>query len=203
MNAVKRTLKAATVGLVLALSLAGPAAAGPLEDGMAAYDRGDYATALLLVRPLADQGNAGAQFKLGNMYHHGEGVPQDYAAALDWYRKAADKGEVEAQLQLGTMYFLGEGVPRDFAAAVSWYRKAADQGNVYGQYDLGKMYADGQGVPQDFVTAHMWFNLAAARGLRDAFRVRDLTAAEMTPAQIAEAQKLAREWKPKPEREPN
>jgi TPR repeat protein len=79
---------------------------------------------------------------------------------------------------------------------MKWYRLAADQGYAHAQYNLGIMYAKGQGVPQDYVKAHMWFNLSAAQGEQDAAEHRDKVAQRMTPAQIAEAQKLAREWKP-------
>ncbi|MSP50530.1 MAG: sel1 repeat family protein, partial [Alphaproteobacteria bacterium] len=89
------------------------------------------------------------------------------------------------------------GVPQDYAEAVMWYRKAADQGEADAQTNLGINYANGQGVPQDYVQAHKWFNLAAAKGNINAVKNRDIVAAKMTPAQIAEAQKLAREWKPK------
>jgi TPR repeat protein len=83
--------------------------------------------------------------------------------------------------------------------AVSWYRKAAEQGEASGQYNLGIMYRTGRGVPQDYVQAHMWFNLAASHTypVDDAVADRDLVAARMTPLQIAEAQRLAREWKSK------
>ena len=90
---------------------------------------------------------------------------------------------------------------QDYAQAVAWYRKAADQGYAFAQNSLGDMYADGHGVPQDYVLARMWFNLAASRAttawLRPAaVKSRDDVAAKMTPAQIAEAQRMAREWKP-------
>jgi uncharacterized protein len=94
------------------------------------------------------------------------------------------------------MYENGRGVPQDYAAAAGWYRKAADQGDAGAQFLLAAMYFTGRGVPQDFVIAHMWSNLAAASGNYNA-AYRDFIAAKMTPAQIAEAQKLAREWKPK------
>ena len=155
------------VALVLALSLAAAVAAGPLEDANAAYGRGDYAHALRLLRPLADQGNATAQYNLGLLYERGRGVTQDFAEAGRWLRKAADQGFAKAQFALGNMYTLG------------------------------------LGGPQDYVQAHRWFNLAASRfpaseaKERDqAVKLRDRVAASMTPAQIAEAQKLAREWKP-------
>jgi uncharacterized protein len=88
--------------------------------------------------------------------------------------------------------------------AVTWYRKAADQGNPVAQLFLGLMYYNGQGVPQDYVQAHKWYNLAGARipasdtqNHKMAVKNRDIVAKKMTPAQIAEAQRLAREWKPK------
>ena len=98
------------------------------------------------------------------------------------------------------MYDHGQGVPLDYALAVSWYRKAAEQGDGSAQNNLGVMYENGQGVPQDYVQAHMWFNLAGAlAGEREkSVKNRDRVAAKMTPAQIAEAQRLASEWKPKP-----
>jgi uncharacterized protein len=196
-----RTFKAAVATLILAVSfLAGSVAAGPLEDAWAAYEKGDYPTALRLLRPLANFGAhaADAQFVLGLMYDNGQGVPQDYAAAGEWYRKSAEQGNAFAQGSLGYQYANGRGVKQDYAAAVEWYRKSAEQGVPIGQLALGAMYADGKGVPQDYVLAHMWFNLAAAGGNKNAVKGRDMVATQMTPAQIAEAQKLAREWKPTP-----
>ncbi len=102
------------------------------------------------------------------------------------------------------MYATGQCVPQDYAEAVKWLRLAVEQGNAVAQYSLGVMYDNGQGVPQDYVQAHMWFNLAASRfsasetkGRDLAVKNRDIVASRMTPAQIAEAQRLAREWKPK------
>lgn len=118
------------------------------------------------------------------------------------YRQAAEQGDAAAQALVGGMYLVGEGVPRDFAEAAKWYRKAAEQGNADAQYDLGVMYADGQGVPRDYVFAYMLFDLAAtsfeAANSRDiAAKDRDVVASKATPAQIAEARRLAREWKSK------
>ena len=121
---MKRTLKHAVAAVLLVLSFVEPVAAGPLEDADAALKRRDYATALRLIRPLAEQGDANAQ------------------------------------------------------------------------YNLGVFYDNGLGVRQDKVRAYMWFNLSAAQGREGAAAFRDLIARRMTPAQIAEAQRLAREWKP-------
>ena len=149
------------------------------------------------VRAKAEEGEALSQAMLGIMYSDGEGVPQDYVEAVKWYRKAADQGHVGAQGKLGAMYHFGQGVPQDYVKAVKWWRKAADQGNATAQFNLGRMYYFGLGIPQDYVQAHLWFNLAAAGGDKNAIKARGLIAAKMTPAQVAEAQKLAREWKPK------
>ncbi len=119
----------------------------------------------------------------------------DYATALREFRVLAEQGYVKAQHNLGLMYNNGEGVPQDNAEAVKWYRKAAEQGYSVAQYTLGFLYGRGVGVPQDYIQAHMWFNLAGAQG--DNYAYRDIIAKSMTAAQIAEAQKLAREWKPK------
>ncbi len=153
------------------LGLTAPAGAG-FDEGLAAHDRGDYATALREWRPLAEQGNAKAQSDLGWMYSKGLGVPQDYAEAVQWYRKAAEKGD------------------------------------AFAQNNLGAMYGNGQGVPQDYVQAHKWYNLAASRlpsgEDRDlAVKNRDIVAPKMTTAQIAEAQRLARDWKPKTQAAPS
>ncbi len=194
-------MKRVTAFAVLLVVLAAPAWAD-FSDGVAAYNRGDYGTAFSEWKPLAEQGNAGAQFNLGQMYFYGRGVPQVYAAAVRWYRRSAEQGHANAQYNLGVMCYKGRGVPQDYAEAVKWYRKAAEQGNDSAQFNLGVMYTKGRGVPQDYVQAHMWYNLAAAGSPpgedRDsAAKNRDIVAERMTPAQIAEAQRLAREWKPK------
>jgi TPR repeat protein len=131
------------------------------------------------------------------MYKNGEGVPQNDAEAAKWYRKAADRGHADAQFKVALMYSMGKGVPQNDAEAANWCQKAADQGQADAQHTLGLMYATGRGVLQDDVQAHLWLNLAGASGDDRAAQLRDDVAAKMTPAQIAEAQKLAREWKPK------
>ena len=166
------------------------------------YEKGflqDNAEAVKWYQKAAAQGNADAQFNLGVMYEEGKGVPQDYAAAVRWLSKAADQGMAVAQLRLGLRYEEGKVVPQDDAEAVRWYRLAADQGMAIAQAKLGIMYLYGKGVPQDYVTAHMWFNIAASRGEENVRKLRDIVVDIMTPDQLAEAQRLAREWKPKTE----
>ena len=105
-------------------------------------------------------------------------------------------GLADAQFNLGFGTGNGEGVAQDYSEAMKWYHLAAAQGLADAQFNLGLMYANGQGVPQDDISAHLWLNLAASQGDEDARKYRDLVSARMTPDQIAEAQRLAREWKP-------
>jgi TPR repeat protein len=98
------------------------------------------------------------------------------------------------------MYARGNGVPQSYAKAMKWYRLSADQGRASAQSAVGWMYFNGWSVPQDYVRAHMWLSLAVAQGDQDAAGNRDYVVQRMTPAQIAEAEKLAREWEPKARR---
>ena len=186
-----------TIPLVLLFVCLAVPAWADFQAGMDANNREEYATALREWRPLAEQGDALAQYNLGVLYRKGRGVPQDDVQALQWYQKAAAQGQAKAQYNLGTLYFNGEGVPKDYQQALRWFRLAADQGEALAQTKMAIMYDDGHGVPKDFVQAHKWYNLAAVNGDKPAAELRDALAKQMTPAQIAEAQKLAREWKPK------
>ncbi len=115
-------------------------------------------------------------------------------------RRQAEQGHSGAQNNLGAMYANGEGVPQDYQEAVKWCRLAAEQGNAPAQFTLALSYANGEGVPQDYVQAHKWINLAASRTKENAedYRLaRDQLAEKMTASQVAEAQRLAREWRPK------
>ncbi len=164
------------------------------QVGLDAYDRGDYATALSELRPLAEQGDAEAQFNLGVLYHDGLGVTQNYIQAREWYTQAAVQGYAIAQIHLGVLYANGYGVPQDYVQTRQWYEKAAAQGNAKAQYNLGVMYSNGYGVLHDFVQAHKWYNLAAVNGDKVGGERRDALAKQMTPAQIFKAQRLMREW---------
>ena len=143
-----------------------PATPARLDDNAAraAYNRGDYATAVREFRPLAEQGHAPSQFNLGVLYATGQGVAQDYAEAVRWYRKAAAQGDAKAQNNLGLMYRNGRGVARDYREAVKWCRRAAEQGRARAQNNLGVMYDMGRGVPQDHSEAVRWWSKAAEQG---------------------------------------
>lgn len=172
------------------------------DEGAAAVMRGDYATALTELRPVADQGDPRAQVLLGNMYREGLGVPKDASSAALWFRRAADQRLPQAQLQLGHLHRKGAGVPQSYVEAASWYRKAAEQNLTAGQVSLGAAYFHGHGVPQDFVQAYMWFSLAltgvSARpsDLALATKGIKLSESKMTPKQIAEAKRRTQAWMP-------
>jgi TPR repeat protein len=178
--------------------------ASGIDAGEDAYAKGRYPLALRLMRPLAEQGDARAQAVMGLMYYHGRGVKQDDVEAAKWFRLAADQDEPRAQFNLGVMHAEGQGVPQDYVEAIKWYRLAAEQGEARAQFNLGVSYAEGQGTDQNYILAYMWFNLAAPRFLpseadrrRVALHNRDLTASRMSREQIAEAQRMSREWQPK------
>jgi len=186
-----------TVAVVLSfICLAAPAWAD-FKAGADAYHRGDYATALRESQPLAEQGNALAQYQLGLLYDNGQGVRKDDTQARQWYEKSAEQGYAEAQVNLGILYDYGRGVQQDFKKAVYWYRLSAKQGNHLAQRRLGLMYERGDGVQRDYIQAYMWYILGAANGSERGIALRDTLAKQMTPEQIDEAQKLAQEWRPK------
>ncbi len=173
------------------------------DEPYAAYYNANYATALRLARLLAqDEGDARAQSLLGLMYYRGHGVTRDYAEAANWFRLAANQGDVDSQFYFGVMLSEGQGMPQDYAEGAKWFRLAADQNDPQAQYNLGVLFANGQVGKPDNVSAYMWFNLAAAHFAASdprrstALSDRDRVANQMTAEQIAEAQRLAREWRP-------
>ena len=113
---------------------------------------------------------------------------------LEEMRALAEQEDAITQYNLGVMYRDGDGVPEDDAEAVRLFRLAAEQGFALAQFNLGVMYANGEGVPEDDVLAYMWFNVAAAQGYEGAQGNKDLLEERMTREQIAEAQRLSREW---------
>ena len=185
------------VALVLSIVCLTAPAWADFKAGMDAHHRSDYATALREWQPLAEQGHAGAQYNLGLLYANGQGVTKDDAKARQWYEKAAVQGHAEAQVNLGILLMYARGGQQDYKVAVYYLRLSANQGNDLAQRRLGQMYERGDGVPQDYVKAYMWYSLGAAHGMEAGARLRDALAKRMDPDQIAEAQKLAREWKPK------
>ena len=190
-----RTRAVSSLGLMAALLVA--LAAPAVSLGAEQVPRG--------LQERADRGDVEAQTELGSLYYAGRGVPQDDDAAVRWTRLAAEQGYAPAQYNLGLLYFRSRGVLGDDAEAARWYRAAAEQGYAPGQGGLGYMYAYGAGVERDPVRAYMWLELAWTGAVSDFTRElyarqRDELASEMTAEQVAEAQRLAREWMPATER---
>ena len=132
--------------------------------GSAYYLRGDFTAALREWRPLAEEGDARAQYYLGIMHANGEGVPENDRQAAYWFQKSARQGNSQSQYHLGAMYANGEGVPEDDPQAVYWFRKSAKQGDARAQFNLGVMYEFGEGVPEDDRQAVNWYRRAAEQG---------------------------------------
>ena len=128
MQLIAKPISTGLLTAISAVSVGSPGVAGPLEDGMAAHDRGDVENALRLIQPLADQGDAEAQYYLGFIYRTGLGIAEDNTEAVKWYRKAADQGHASAQNSLGIMYAKGEGVIQNDVEAYKWWNLAAAQG---------------------------------------------------------------------------
>jgi TPR repeat protein len=172
----------------------------------------DHGVARRWYHRAAEQGLAEAQAQLGVVYSQGLGVAPNYDEAVKWSTKAAEQGHPQGQFNLGAFYATGLGVPRDYKRAAFWTRKAAEQGDAASQVNLAMLYSEGLGVPRNDVEALMWLLLAPlqladpaiampARGAPDiaagARAARDALTSRMSPAQIAEAHRRAREWKPK------
>ena len=149
-------------------------------------------------RAKAEKGDAQSQWALGNAFEIGFlNVAKNYVEAAKWYRKAAEQGFVMAQYDLGVCYRDGRGVTKDPAEAAQWFRKAAEQGDAKAEYYLGACYMNGEGVAKDYVEADKWFRLAGHQDVADAKKNLSLIEKEMTTEQIAEAQRLVREFKPR------
>jgi S1-C subfamily serine protease len=147
-------------------------------------------------RKAAEQNHAEAQGVMGVCYDTGRGVAKDEVEAVKWYRKAAEQGDAYGQVDLGDCHATGQGVTKDYLEALKWYRMAADQGNEFGQYKLGMACFLGQGVAKDYVEGYKWLLLAAVR-LESARTNMSIFEGGMSLDQVAEGQKLARNFKPR------
>ena len=165
-----------------------------------------------LLRPFAEQGDSDAQFMLGKIYAYGDalgerGVPQDSEEGIKWFLKAANQGDSRAQhfMENEQEDVRSEMNRKEYTAAIPLLLSLANNGVISAEYQLGEVYEDGLGVPQDYVQAHKWYNLASAQQQRPsegayvflATTQRDQLAQKMTSEQIAQAQRLASEWKQK------
>jgi len=127
----------------------------------------------------------------------GQAIKAEAEAQEAALRSEAEQGDATAQLRLGMMYYIGNVIPQNYDEAAKWFRMAAEQANPEAMFRYGCMLYYGRGVERELVSAHMWFNLAAAAEFKAADDYREMVAEKMTPQEISEAQKLARNWKPK------
>ena len=161
----------------------------------------DTAEAVDWLQKAAEQKYAPAEFQMGQLYDFGFVVDRDDAEALTWYRRAADHGSAAGQRMVGDFYQKGRGVAASLAEAARWYRRAADGDDIRAQYLLAQLYFDGRGVDRDFSSAYVWYSIAAGQApLADnrlgLLELRNIAAARMTPAQLAEANTRVAAWKP-------
>lgn len=146
------------LALLLLTPISGPAHAG-FEEGLAAFYRFDYGTALGEWIPLAEAGDSRAQYQLGLMYYRGEGLPQDYEKAALWYRRAAERGDVDAQLNLGLMLAQGLGVTQSFFEAFQWFELAvinAPNSEFYDKAVFNRENAASMLEPKSIEKAERW-----------------------------------------------
>jgi TPR repeat protein len=175
--------------------------AGPLEDAQAAYARKDYARAIEIWAPLAEDGDAAAQVNLGSMYAMGQGVTQNLEVAYRLFESSANQGNSSAQLALADCYANGRGVARNFEAAKKWFERSANQGNPTAQYSLGSLMLSMKPPVRDPVLAYKWLEIAATNRSSPAYiqrfasSIREKLVTEMDPAQLAEAKEMVVKWK--------
>jgi hypothetical protein len=156
----------------------------------------NYAEAAKWSRKAAEQNLPDAQYALGICYENGHGTRKDEAEAFKWYRKAAEQDYADAQQKVADCYYLGKGTPKNYKEAVKWLRKAAEQNLQVAQFDLGVRYLKGEGVPKDYIESYKWLLLAAAQGDEKSTKLIPVIESLMTREQVAEGQKMAREFKP-------
>lgn len=145
-------------------SLATPVSAQSVKAGIEAWQKSDYSAAVAIWRPLAEKGDADAQFNLGQAYRLGRGVPINLAAAQSWFERAADKGHVDAQTTLGLLLFQNG----NHTGGMRWLKVASDQGEPRAMLVYGTALFNGDGVPQDPILGYAFVSRAAAQGLQAA-----------------------------------
>lgn len=197
------------LALILGVFMLSAPARADFDSAVLAFDARDYATAFRELRPIAEQGDYRAQTLLGVMYRTGLlGFP-DYELGARWFRAASDRGDPEADYNLGMMYFQGETIPPGadssrqtlLDAAVVHFSRSAAQGHSGSQLYMGHLTAEGIGVERDLLEAYKWYQLAAWQRNSLAVAAREQLASRMTPAEIADAKLMARDWQPiKPRR---
>ena len=188
--------RALIVTFAIIFDLGSLAHAGPLEDGAEALKRHDYATAMKLWRPLAENGDPTAEFRLGTIYDLGLGVPKDVQEAAHWYELSGTHGNAGAQFWLGSHYFSGNELPQDRQKAVAWLERAANQGDVASQEAVGGAYINGLGVQKDFVKGLTWLFISQKKGgLQVSKNEFDAFVQRTPPTDVEQARQRAEVWR--------
>lgn len=161
-----------SIMLVTFAFAATPALAEPLADALRAIESGRHKQAVQMLTPLANSGNALAQYRLGMLYYNGQGVGEDEKLAIYWWKKAAAQGNVESMFQLGSAFLFGSQtakfVPDPDREAAMWYFQAASAGHAEAQYHLGLLFLAGKGVVESRQEAARWMQKAATQGHAEA-----------------------------------
>ncbi len=156
----------------------------------------DDATAIQTLKPLADNGDARAQYQLGEIYERGVAVPRSGAQVVHWYERSARQAYMPAERALGLLYLEGRLVPQDYDAARNWLERAAHDGSDRAQYELGKLLEHGYNRAPDLIMAYVWYDFAAAQGNTEARKARDILATKLPSDRLEEAQRIAEQLAP-------
>ncbi|MBI3560267.1 MAG: sel1 repeat family protein [Gammaproteobacteria bacterium] len=183
--------------IILIATGAGIAWAGPLEEGHQAFDAQHYEQAYKLWLPLAQQGNAEAQYNLALLFKNGLGIPKDERKALEWFHQAAHQGMTDAMYNIGVMYYEGKGAYRSDKSAIEWWQLGADNNHPNCEYNLGVMYAYGMGIQKDLNKALKLWQAAAQQGHAEA-RAMLVRAYEGKIPGVKADPALASQWRSKP-----
>jgi hypothetical protein len=167
-------MKSAALLTALMLFFSAASHAAQLDDAIQAYDKGNYVLAVQLLAPLAKNGDAAAQLRLGMLNYYGRGMKENEPTAMELWEKSAAQGNTEAMFQLGKAYTFGSQIAKNIAdpdvEAAKWYYKAASAGHAEAQFSLGLMFLVGKGVVEDRAEALRWIRLAADHGQAEARR---------------------------------
>ncbi|NNE84494.1 MAG: sel1 repeat family protein [Alphaproteobacteria bacterium] len=182
---------AVLIGGILTVPL--PATAD-FEAGSIAAHNGDHKTAMAEWLPLAKQGHVKAQYAVGALFAEGLGARQSLKKAFRWWRDAAEQNHAGAQYNIAVMYKDGLGVRKNSEEAVRWLNLAAKQGNTDAHTQLSRLYRDGDSVEPDPVQAYMWLEIAQRNGSRSVSRSLETAAADLSSAQLADANARVQAW---------
>lgn len=166
-----------------------------VKEGFAAYKSGDFKQAYDIWLPLAEAGNAEAQFRVGRLYQKGEGQTKNIDTALSWYLRATASQHTRAMNSIGVIYEIGDGVDKKISMAMTYYYIAAEKCQISAQFNLGQLYFRLPEQKRDVIHGHMWLEIAAARGHELARKVSTRLREILTKdEEFFRAKQKAQEW---------